>query len=145
MEENSENIAVCQPVEFNRAEENFRKHSFQIMPTMQNFHVRFNPEIVAYPSEGNAISNGNELVEDFARNKNVQKEIIEYMQNIQDKQEAENGNKLDIQTENKPSNRKQNILRQFSNGNNKNWNIVKRKFKEDGAFFFSKQPRVFHH
>ena len=65
----------------------FQSNSLQILPPSQN-HVRFNPDIVAYPSQSISAINCKDLEQQRVGNKNSQQEIIEYMKKIQDKSDA---------------------------------------------------------
>ena len=59
-------------------DECFQSNSLQIVPPSQN-HVRFNSDIVAYPSQSISAINRNDLEQQRVGNKNSQQEIIEYM------------------------------------------------------------------
>ena len=126
----------------------FQRNSLQIVPPSHN-HVRFNSDIVAYPSQSISAINRNDLEQQRVGNKNSQQEIIEYMKKIQDKSDAKSfaeqskSQKSLNKSNNVTQNGKLNPQRLESYGNNRNWKIVKQKFEEDGSFSFSTRPRVF--
>ena len=126
-----------------------RRHSMQNVSTNKNFHVRFNPKIVAYPSQNGPIVNCMESHEESQKkDKDIQIGIIEYMQRVQDDNECKSANKSfdDLSKSHtslyQPQKVKTNNKRVNSVGSIKNWAIVRQRFEEDRDFFFSKQPRV---
>ena len=117
----------------------------------QQLHVRFNPNIVAYPSPNIHAIHANE--EHKPEQNDVKKGIIEYMLRVQDKSDkrksntfcADSSSKTQIylnQTDNRQGNSNKCPQRLSTIGSIKNWNLVKQKFDENKDCFFSKQSRV---
>ena len=112
---------------------NFRRHSLQVASTIPGSHVRFDPEIVAYPSQSSPTINNIGFNKGHARKRTIQKEVIEYMQKIQN-----DGSLSNNLARNEELHSGQPDLSRSS----KNWDIVRQKLQNEREFFFSKRQRV---
>ena len=111
------------------------------VPTNPNSHVRFNPDIVSYASGRSPQITGIDFAENFQDDENIQKITIEEKK-VDEKKISKIDDHFHNPIENLTNTEIKHLQRKYAKRKNKNWNLLRQKFEEDGSFFFSRPPRV---